>query len=258
MENAKLITALQETGLTEKEAQVYLAMVELGESSIIPIAERAGIKRTTVYNYLEDFRRLGLISMTVRNRRQYYMAASPARLREIMQERLRKVELVVPALFSLFKQEDTKPSVQMFEGVEGIKEVFRLSLETEGKEIRAIPVYASGHSHVGNQFIENYLGEVSKNKIRYFSLRLPKDQILYKKTGYKRFRPQSDERREVRVAPEWFTPESHIHLYDDKVAIFSQTKEKPYAMLITSASFTQTMRMFFESVWVQSEPLATV
>ncbi len=249
MENTQLLSALQETGLTDKEARVYLAMIELGESSIIPIAERAGIKRTTVYNYLESFRQLGLISMVVRNRRQHYIAASPARLKEIMEARLRKVDDVVPLLFSLYKQEDAKPSVQMFEGVEGIKEVFRLSLEAEHKEIRAIPVYASGHSHVGNKFIEDYLDQVAKRKIKYISLRLAKDMDEYTKTGYKKVSIAPGENREARTAPEWFTPESHIHMYDDKVAIFSQTKERPYAMLITSASYYQTMRMFFEGVW---------
>ncbi len=252
MENTQLITALQETGLTDKEARVYLAMVELGESSIIPIAERAGIKRTTVYNYLESFRQLGLISMTVRNRRQHYTAASPARLKEIMVARLKKVDDVVPLLFSLYKQEDAKPSVQMFEGVEGIKEVFRLSLQTNAKEIRAIPVYASGHSHVGNTFIEDYLEQVAKRKIKYISLRLAKDIKEYTKTGYKKVSIAPGENREARIAPEWFTPESHIHMYDDKVAIFSQTKERPYAMLISSASYYQTMHMFFEGVWGQA------
>ena len=255
MENLQLLSTLQETGLTHKEARVYLAMLELGESSIIPIAERAEVKRTTVYNYLEDFRRLGLISMTVRNRHQYYTASSPARLQEIMSERLKRVEQIIPTLFSLFKQEDSKPSVQMFEGVQGIKEVFRLSLDAVGKQVYAIPVYASGHSHVGNQFIENYLDQIEKRAIKYYSLRLLSDETYYKKTRYKRYHLTPQEQREVRTAPEWFTPQSHIHMYDDKVAIFSQTQEKPYAMIITSTSFYQTMRLFFQSVWVQGTQL---
>ncbi len=250
-----LLTSLKEAGLTEKEAKVYLAMLELGESSIIPIAQRAGIKRTTVYNYLDDFRRLGLISITERNRHQYYIAASPARLQEIMRARLATIEHAVPALFSLYKQEEGKPAVEMFEGVEGIKEVFRLSLESTGKKVDAIPVRASGHSHVGDEFIANYLDETKKHQIVYRSLRLATDNEEYKKTGYRRYKPETDDNRQIRIAPEWFVPESHIHIYDDKVAIFSQTKEKPYAMIITSTSFYQTMQVFFESVWVQSRGL---
>jgi sugar-specific transcriptional regulator TrmB len=249
-----LLANLQETGLSEKEARVYLAMLELGESSIIPIAQRAGIKRTTVYNYLDDFRRLGLISMTVRNRRQHYVAASPARLSELMQARLAKVEEVVPTLFSLYKQEEGKPSVQMFEGVEGIKEVFRLSLETVGKKIDAIPVRSSGHNHVGDEFIVKYLDDTKRKKIAYRSLRPSQDDAEYKKSGYLRYVPTPDDNRQIRIAPEWFTPESHIHMYDDTVAIFSQTKEKPYAMLITSKSYKQTMELFFASLWEQSRP----
>lgn len=248
----QLLTSLQEAGLSEKEARVYLAMLELGESSIIPIALRAGIKRTTVYNYLDEFRRQGLISVTMRNSHQYYLAASPARLQEIMKARLASVESAVPALFSLYKQEEGKPAVQMYEGVEGIKEVFRLSLDTVGKKIDAMPVKASGHDHVGDEFIASYLDETKKRQIAYRSIRLLRDNEAYRTSQYRRFSLAPDDNRQVRVAPEWFTPESHIHMYDDKVAIFSQTREKPYAMIITSASFYRTMQLFFESVWQQS------
>lgn len=250
-----LITSLREIGLAEKEARVYLAMIELGESSIIPIAKRAGIKRTTVYNYLEDFLRLGLISISSRGGRKYYIAAAPGRLKEIMRERSERIEQIVPTLFSLYRQEDAKPAVQMFEGVEGIKEVFRLSLETAGKRIDAIPVRASGHNHVGDAFIARYLDETKKHDIAYRSLRLATDNEAYKQSGYKRYQPQPDDNRQIRIAPEGFTPESHIHMYDDTVAIFSQTKETPYAMLVKSVSFKQTMSIFFESIWEQSTPL---
>ncbi len=250
--DTSILSSLSEAGLSEKEARVYVAMLELGESSIIPIAQRAGIKRTTVYNYLDEFHRLGLISVTIRNQRQFYRAASPTRLQDLLRERLSKVESIVPTLFSLYQQEEGKPSVQMFEGVEGIKTVFQLSLDCAGKKIDAMPVHASGHSHVGDAFITSYLDQTKKKKIAYRSLRLAGDAAAYTQSGYEKVLPTPDDNREIRVAPEWFTPESHIHMYDDTVAIFSQTKEKPYAMLITSKSYHQTMQLFFEAIWNQS------
>ena len=45
---------LKNLGLSEKAAQVYLASLELGEAPVQKLAERAGLKRTTVYYVLEE------------------------------------------------------------------------------------------------------------------------------------------------------------------------------------------------------------
>lgn len=246
-----IITTLQEIGLNEKEAHVYLAMLELGESSIIPIAKQAGVKRTTVYNYLEEFTQKGLISMTVRNGRRYYIANSPNRLRLLIKERAQKVESIVPQLFSLFKEGETKPSVQMFEGIEGIKAVFDLSLETENKKIDVIPIESAGHVFVGPEYIADYVEAAKRRGITFRSLRLATDDY----DNYRLFMPQYNDHREIKVAPDWFKPESYIQIYDNKVGVFSRANEVPYAMIITSLSFSQTMRQFFETIWQQSVPI---
>lgn len=247
----QIITTLQEIGLNDKEAHVYLAMLELGESSIIPIAKQAAVKRTTVYNYLEEFIRKGLISVTVKNGRRYYIANSPNRLRLLMKERAHKVETIIPTLFSLFKEGETKPSVQMFEGIEGIKAVFNLSLETQSKKIDVIPIEGAGHVFVGPEYIADYIEDAKKRGITFRSLRLPSDSY----TDYRLFLPQENDNRDIRVAPNWFKTDSYIQIYDNKVGVFSRANEVPYAMLITSQSFSQTMRQFFETVWNQATPM---
>lgn len=250
-----ILTTLQEIGLNEKEVKVYLAMLDLGESSIIPIAKRAGIKRTTVYNYLEDFIQMGLLSVTVRNGKKYYIANSPNRLRVLMQERTKKIESVLPNLFSLYKEEGNKPSIQMFEGIEGIKTAFDLSLKALNKKVDVIPVVASGYNLVGSDYIANYIQTALDSGIHFRALRLAEDQRHNKFNDARIYIPKTGENRQVRIAPEWFKPVSYIHIYDDKVATFSQTKEQPYAVIITSQSFAQTMRMFYDSVWNQSTHL---
>lgn len=51
----KLMTinkSLEQLGLVGKKADVYLASLELGSASVIEIAKKAGVKRTTCYDIL--------------------------------------------------------------------------------------------------------------------------------------------------------------------------------------------------------------
>jgi sugar-specific transcriptional regulator TrmB len=248
MQETTLISTLEQVGLTPPEAQTYIAMLELGESGIIPIAKKAGIKRTTAYNYLETFLRLGLISVTVRNTRKHYVAASPTRLEAIMQERLRKVQAAVPTLLSFYKETPGKPSVQMYEGKEGVQAAFSLALESRDKELLAIPLRSSGHGILGDQFVAQFIAQTRKKGIGLKTIRVAGEDY----STYPLERIESGDNREIRVAPSWFQPESHVHIYDDVVATFSQINETPYAMVVTSRSHAQTMRMLHQGIWEQS------
>ena len=54
------IQDLQQIGLTEKEAKVYLAALELGEKAVQVIAQKAGVNRATTYFILESLIEKGL------------------------------------------------------------------------------------------------------------------------------------------------------------------------------------------------------
>ena len=54
---------LQELGLSEKEARVYLALFELGPSVVSGLAKKAGINRSTTYVILETLAKRGLVSV---------------------------------------------------------------------------------------------------------------------------------------------------------------------------------------------------
>ena len=51
--------ALRNFGLNDKEARVYVALLELGQTTAYAIAERSGLKRPTVYVILDDLRQKG-------------------------------------------------------------------------------------------------------------------------------------------------------------------------------------------------------
>lgn len=116
---------LKNTGLNTKEATTYLAVLELGETSMGQLVKKSKLKRTTLYDIVESLKDKGLISTTKRNKKILYVADNPNKLVEQMEERKQALEKIIPELLAITNSIPNKPKVRYFEGIEGIKEVYR-------------------------------------------------------------------------------------------------------------------------------------
>lgn len=130
-----LLRYLENLGLSEGEAKIYLAALELGESTVARIAKKAGIGRTTAYPFLEGLEKKGLLSVGKRGKRASYLAEDPKRLRDHIAERGRLIERVLPELLSVANVVDRKPNIRYFENREGIFDIYRETLDYPKSEI---------------------------------------------------------------------------------------------------------------------------
>lgn len=71
---------LMEFGLDDKEAKIYLAILELGGESVLQIAKKAKLNRVSTYEALKSLSKMGLISSFTKGKRVHYGAADPDRL----------------------------------------------------------------------------------------------------------------------------------------------------------------------------------
>ena len=78
----KLIQALKAYGLNEKQAKLYLTCLEFELITIQNLAEKSGIKRTTVYSLLEELEKIGIINIVKQKKKTYIKAEAPEILLE--------------------------------------------------------------------------------------------------------------------------------------------------------------------------------
>ena len=71
---------LEEIGLTQNETKVYLALNELGMSTISPIVQKAQITNSKIYITLDKLIKKGLVSHVLINNIKRYKTANPQRL----------------------------------------------------------------------------------------------------------------------------------------------------------------------------------
>lgn len=127
---------LERLGFSEGEARVYLAALELGETSVARIAQKAGVERTTTYLFLEALKKRGLISLSKQGKKTVYAAESPKKLKAEVEERGTFVDSLLPELLSITNAIDQKPKVRFFESKEGIYDIYRETLQFPGQPIR--------------------------------------------------------------------------------------------------------------------------
>lgn len=118
---------LQEIGLPEKEAKVYIAMLELGRATAQDIAKKADVNRATTYFVMENLMKKGLASAIDEGQRQYFLPEDPSQLEVIFEKqrvefetRRERVADLVSELSERNAMKTKKPVVKYYLGKEGI------------------------------------------------------------------------------------------------------------------------------------------
>jgi len=81
---------LKNFGLTENEARVYLAIVEIGEATTTPIRKKTDIHMSRVYEALNSLVEKGLVSYFLKNNVKHFQASDPKILIHLLNEKERE------------------------------------------------------------------------------------------------------------------------------------------------------------------------
>jgi sugar-specific transcriptional regulator TrmB len=251
-EQIELQTKLTDIGLSEKEAGVYISLLELGRGTVSQICRGANINRTTGYDILDSLSAKGLVIISGKEPKQEYSAESPENLsrfitKDIKQkhEALKKTEDLIPQLKSIHNMTD-RPRVRFYEGIEGLIEVYEDTL-TSHEPIRAYATVDDMHAALPNYFPKYYKRRAG-NGISIRAI-IPKTEI-----GLERGTHDKEEARESAFVPAdkfYFSPE--INIYDNKVMIAS-LREK-LGIIIESAEIADAMKKIYELAWAEAKRL---
>jgi HTH-type transcriptional regulator, sugar sensing transcriptional regulator len=235
---------LQTLGLNEKEAKIYLASLELGLTSIQDIAKKAKVKRSTVYEIMENLIKQNLITIIPKGKKRYFLAAEPAKLAELINQKQKVLTKMMPELEALSKVSPIKPKIRFYEGEEGIKAVYADTIK-DAKEILAFVSVASAYkSKVIDYLTKQYVLQRSEKKI--MAKVIAPDSPLSQK--YKKRDKQ--EYRQTKLISEKDYPFSiEINIYGNKIAFMSYNENELMGVIIESKEIAKTMRSIHRFFW---------
>ena len=146
---------LEQLGLTGKRADIYLAALELGSSTVLEIAKKAALKRTTCYDVLLDLQEKGYIFETIKGKKRLFLAEDPEKIQKMLQAKESLFSEILPQLKSIYNIKGTKPKIRFYEGKVGLREVYADTLKYSGE----ILCFASEHvvSVLGMDWANDYV-----------------------------------------------------------------------------------------------------
>lgn len=223
---------IREAGLTENESKVYLALLDLGPSLAGQISRKTGMHRRSVYDTTEMLIKKGLVGYILKNNRRLFQAASPERILEIVKEKERAIESVLPLMKEKFVKTKEKEETNFYKGKEGLKTVFEDQLNS--KEI--LIMGASPKAYEVLQFYFNWYDKTRKEK-------KIKARIIAQDKNISKI-PLA----EIRYLPEKYANPVSVNIYGDKIAIILWAKN-PLAIVINQKEISDAYKNYFELMW---------
>lgn len=238
---------MQTFGLSEAELSVYLATLELGQAQIQEISRKSGVRRTSIYNFIDNLLERQFLSELKKGKRRLYSAANPSVLLQIQESRVVSMKRLIPGLLAINNNARNKPRVSFHEGKAGIKEVYNIALHDKQT------IYAwedlDRMLAILPDFLKKYAVERSAKNIPLRS--------IVRDTPLAREFVQKDNPRLSRdsrfIESEEFGTDMEV--FGNKVALFSLRKDFPFAVLIDDAGIAKTLKIVWAELWNRLEPI---
>ena len=234
---------LSASGLDEKESLAYMALLELGESTMSELVKKSELKRSTLYFIVEALHKKRLVGIVKKGKKTIYSAEDPKKLLEQADESRRNLEYAMPELLSIANNIVKKPKVRFFEGEEGIKEVYKDILRYPDQKIYAW-LSESMITGFDSTFITDY----------YIPKRLEKRiwaELIASDTSVGRdFKSKDLEAlRKTRLLDESLFPlPIEISLYGkDRIGFMSM--EDKLGLIVESKPIADTLKSIFKAQW---------
>ncbi len=255
------LKTLIEFGLSEKEAKLYISLLELEVAGVNEIARKAGINRSSAYVVIESLKKRGLVSVSVDKLIQEYVAASPDSLLRIAHdvskkhsETKNKIEQILPELKALYKGTRHRPKVMVYDDQEKINELC-LSLNNE-PNLQKIRVYEDPegmYENLSKDFIETDCEMRSKKNIKMVMIS-PNTQLSKEiMQKYKSFK-KSDEISLIPKNKFSYSKETvSVTVYEKKVKFYSV--KDSFAIIIENDMIAETLKNIFDLAWAESKKL---
>jgi sugar-specific transcriptional regulator TrmB len=244
----ELQQGLRAYGLDKREANIYLAGLQLGGTTVLELARRTKLPRTTLYPILEKLTRRGVFREGRKKNVTVYVAEPPAGLLEKLKEREREVEKSIPGLELLQETSQGGPGVTFYEGTDGFKRLWKQLLNSGVEEYRLITSGVGLLDYVKEPYlVERVIRERKKRGIRSRQL-IPQSpatkQIVQK---------DEEELRESRILPSDVHLPATVIIFADQVAFITTRKENTM-IILASGDVAATYRTLFDLVWSKAEP----
>src|SRR3989338_1205322 len=237
------LEVLIELGLSPVEARVYLTLLQTGSTRVGAVIRKTGFHRGTTYQVLHRLAEKGLVSSVVKGKKQFFEAANPDRLGDMLKEKEAQLDEILPVLKAKAGVAGEKQEVAVYYGTAGIKSVLDKMLFELGQGGKYCDFGVSG---LFKKMLPAYWSlwqkrkkrlHISSNVIFNEDVRFEHPGLLAEYVGRRRFPPRES------------ASLTDTMIYRDTVILFIWTALPPIAIIIKNKENAKSYQNQFELMW---------
>jgi sugar-specific transcriptional regulator TrmB len=242
---------LKQLGLTGSGAKVYLALLELEESTKGPILKRAKIAPSKIYHVLQKLIDKGLVSSFLVNNIKHFRAAPPEQIEYYLEQKKKNIEQqemefreILPKLKKLKNTCKEEVTAELFHGWYGMETVYNEIYRTlkKGNVNLVIGASKGENSLRTKHFFIKHDARLTKKGV--------KKKILFNQNArsyVKTIEKQGEFCYNKRFLP--ITTPVEINIFGDRTAIV-RLKKEPIVFLIHDTETAKSFRHYFDALWL--------
>lgn len=237
------LETLMDFGLSEAEAKVYLALLDIGSTLAGPVIKKTGLHRGTTYQVLQRLKEKGLVSSIIKGKKQYFEAVNPDRLMDVLKEKQESLQAVLPALKRKIAAGKEKQDVVVYSGVKGIRSFMDKMLEELGYRGEYYDFGVSGlFQEVMGVYWKLWQERKRKYKIQSYvifneALKKKNPRLLKEYYGKAKFHPRE------------YSSITDTMVYKDTAALFIWTAQPPLVVVIKNKDNALSYKNQFKMMW---------
>lgn len=240
------LSVLREIGFTERETKVYLALLELGQSTAGPIAAKARLAHTKVYDTLERLIEKGLVTYIVISKTKHFDAIDPKDLFDVLKDKEIRLREVVNELEEKRKYSKEKQVAIVHEGFNAFKALFN----------RIADELKKGDSYYAFAFKEDYKDASAPLFLSNFHRKLAEKGIIDKAIANQSVREHVIDtfRGNKNIKLKFVKRSTPLGVSIVKNKVIQLTwGDLPTAIEMDSAQVYQSYKDFFEELWKEAD-----
>lgn len=248
----ELASVLAELGLSSSERDVLLLLLlSEGAQRVSLIAKKLRVNRVTLYGILRSLSERALVSsiedrgvLAYRSIEPHLLSDYMERMREKLASNIEKVRSTLPLVERERSQfRSIYPSMQFFEGVEGIKQAYEDTIKNNpSKNVYAFLGTDAIYKTIDSDWLKRYLVRRTKAGIKWHAA-VPDEQ-------HARLVKARDaaESRVTKILPPGYSFDIEMATYGDRTLIASFSEDHPLAIIIKDEKIARTIREVFRYV----------
>jgi len=248
MFHSHLESILQDYWFTEKEAKIYLTILELGNAGVSTISRRSWVKRVTIYSILENLWKKTIVQETEVNWVKNYSVISPQKIFKEYEEKFKNFRKHLPELMDLPETFGNAPKIQFFDGKENVDQML---YDYSDIWIKSMAQYdQTWWGFFDADFLDYYMPWLEwyrAKKVPWESINMisnwsdTEDKIAKER--------EKKNNRVVKKIPGWLQFDSSLWINWDYIIMIMTKEKRHYAYQIQEKLLARNLREVFKLLW---------